>query len=88
MKVSANIAFKIAKTFGKSPPYRGYALDLGGGLVLSHTPKGEYWIIDFPVTPEKVAAFEKENREFIESLPQPDPAPLMAKIRSQFFKDK
>lgn len=85
MKINDNQAWKLAKQFGKTPPYRGYAIDLGGGLVLSHTKKGDYLIIDFPVTAEKVAKFEADNREFIDSLPEPDPLPLLARIRKQFF---
>lgn len=84
MKISKKQAWELAQELGKTPPYKGYALDLGGGLVLSHTKRGEYIVIDFPVTPEKVEQFERENRQFIESLPLPDPAPLLARIRKQF----
>lgn len=86
MKLTNNQAWKLAQEFGKAPPYKGYALDLGGGLVLTHTKKGEYIVLDFPVTVEKVEAFERENRAFIDSLPTPDPTNLLARIRHQFFE--
>lgn len=86
MKISKEQAWNLAQELGKTPPYKGYVLDLGGGLVLSHAKNDDYIIIDFPVTREKVAEFERENRQFIESLPQPDPAPLLARIRQQFFE--
>lgn len=86
MKLTQKQAWALAQEYGKAPPYRGYALDLGGGLVLTHTKSGKYIVLDFPITPEKVQAFEKENKEFIDSLPQLDSTPLIARIRHSFFE--
>lgn len=43
-KITTNYAWVIAKRIGKSPPYRGYSLDLGNGQMLVNPPQGGFEI--------------------------------------------
>lgn len=43
-QVSRNYAWLVAKRLGKAAPYRGYALDLRNGQILTCPPTGGYFI--------------------------------------------
>jgi hypothetical protein len=55
MRITNKQAWDIAAVFGKRPPYRGYATDLGNGKAIVLPPNSkDFLLIETPVTPEKV----------------------------------
>jgi hypothetical protein len=81
VRLTFNAAWYLCEKFNKPMPNRGYGRDLTDELFLVATKHGKYVLIDFPVTPEKVA-FAANNEKLIKRAPTSDPVKLLALIRS------
>lgn len=80
MIITANKAWQLARKKKRNPPYEGYAMDLDDGRVLL-CKFHRYYLIEFPTTEEQVRKFEEENKELIASLPEPDTAKFLARLK-------